>query len=141
MIQYKKEILDNNLLMSNVNLTENLTGSNTTETQSQSSSESNGKNLFQDTPQGQISQTDIDNQKWATNVNLNKNNVDDESSSTGSGTNQYLKTIIGSNGSKYSNEILKDVYNNFLNTSTLSNFSQGKSKSSLPKCPYVAVCS
>ena len=111
----QKEILDNNLLMSNVNLTENLTGSNTTETQSQSSSESKGKNLFQDTPQGEISQTDIDNQQWATNVNLNKNNVDDESSSTGSGTNQYLKTIIGSNGSKYNNEILKDVYNNFLN--------------------------
>lgn len=111
----QKEILDNNLLMSNVNLTENLTGSNTTETQSQSTSESKGKNLFQDTPQGQISQTDIDNQQWATNVNLNKNNVDDESSSTGSGTNEYLKTIVGSNGSKYSNEILKDVYNNFLN--------------------------
>jgi hypothetical protein len=111
----QKEILNNNLLMSNVNLTENLTGSNTTKTQSQSTSESKGKNLFQDTPQGKISQTDIDNQQWATNVNLNKNNVDDESSSTGSGTNEYLKTIVGSNGSKYGNEILKDVYNNFLN--------------------------
>ena len=111
----QKEILDNNLLIANVNLTENLEGSNTTETQSQSTSESKGKNLFQDTPQGQISQTDIDNQQWATNVNLNKNNVDDESSSSGSGTNQYLKTIIGSNGSKYSTEILKDIYNNFLN--------------------------
>ena len=42
----QKEILDKNLLMSNVNLTENLDGSNTTETQNQSSSESNGKNLF-----------------------------------------------------------------------------------------------
>lgn len=111
----QKEILDKNILMANVNLTENLEGSNTTETSSESSSESKGKNLFQDTPQGEISQTDIDNQKWATNVNLNKNNVDDESSSTGSGTNQYLKTIIGSNGSKYSAEILKDIYNNFLN--------------------------
>lgn len=113
--QAQKEIIDNNLLISNVNLTESLEGSNTTETSSSSSSESKGKNLFQDTPQGEISQTDIDDQTWATNINLNKNNVDDESSSEGSGTNEYLKTIIGSNGQKYSAEILKDLYNNFIN--------------------------
>lgn len=111
----QKEILDKNLLISNVNLTESLEGSNTTETSSESTSTSNGKNLFQDTPQGTISQTDIDDQTWATNINLNRNVVGDESSSEGSGTNEYLKTIIGSNGQKYSAEILKDLYNNFVN--------------------------
>ena len=110
----QKEILDKKLLMTNVNLTENLDGSNTTETQNQSSSESNGKNLFQDTPQGKITQSGLDNQEWATNVTFNKNDINDESSSTGSGTNTYLKTIVGSNGGKYSSEILNDIYNNFM---------------------------
>lgn len=111
----QKEILDKNLLMSNVNLTENLDGSNTNETKSESSSNASGKNLFQDTPQGKITQSGLDNQEWATNVTFNKNDIDDESSSTGSGTNKYIKTIIGSNGGKYSSEILKDIYNNFMN--------------------------
>lgn len=65
----QKEILNKNLLIANVNLTQSLEGSNITETSSTSSSESNGKNLFQDSPQGQISQTDIDNQIQAqTNI-------------------------------------------------------------------------
>ena len=64
----QKEILNKNLI-ANVNLTQSLEGSNITETSSTSSSESNGKNLFQDSPQGQISQTDIDNQIQAqTNI-------------------------------------------------------------------------
>ena len=48
----QKEILNKNLLIANVNLTQSLEGSNITETSSTSSSESNGKNLFQDSPQG-----------------------------------------------------------------------------------------
>ena len=106
----QKEIIDNKLF-NNVNLTEQLTGSNTTETSSTSQSSNSGKNLYQDTPQGQISQTDIDNQTWATNLTLNKNNIEDESSATGSGTNEYLKTIIGNNGGKYNIEILNEIKN------------------------------
>ena len=65
----QKESVNKNLLIANVNLTQSLEGSNITETSSTSSSESNGKNLFQDSPQGQISQTDIDNQIQAqTNI-------------------------------------------------------------------------
>ena len=111
----QKEILDNNLLTANVNLTESYNGDNTTESSSTSSSTNNGKNLFQDTPQGEISSTDINNQKWATNLTLNNNSISDESSASGSGTNNYIKTIIGSNGKKYSSEILKDIQNNFMN--------------------------
>ena len=111
----QKKLIDENLLLNNVNLTEQLTGSNTTETSSTSQSSNNGKNLFQDTPQGQISQTDIDNQTWATNLTLNKNDIEDESSATGSGTNEYLKTIIGNNGGKFNIDILTDIKNNLMN--------------------------
>lgn len=110
----QKEIIDNKLF-NNVNLTEQLTGSNTSETSSTSQSSNSGKNLYQDTPQGQISQTDIDNQTWATNLTLNKNNIEDESSATGSGTNEYLKTIVGNNGGKYNIEILNEIKNSLMN--------------------------
>ena len=111
----QKKLIDENLLLNNVNLTETLHGSNTTETSSTSQSLSRGKNLYQDTPQGQISQTDIDNQTWATNLTLNKNKVEDESNATGNGTNEYLKTIIGNNGGKFNIDVLNDIKNNLLN--------------------------
>ena len=111
----QKKIIDENLLLNNVNLTERLTGSNTTNTSSTSQSSNKGKNLFQDTPQGQISQTDIDNQTWATNLTLNKNDIEDESSATGSGTNEYLKTIVGNNGGKFNIDVLNDIKNNLMN--------------------------
>ena len=111
----QKKLIDENLLLNNVNLTETLHGSNKTETSSTSQSLSNGKNLYQDTPQGQISQTDIDNQTWATNLTLNKNKIEDESNATGNGTNEYLKTIIGNNGGKFNIDVLNDIKNNLLN--------------------------
>lgn len=111
----QKKLIDENLLLNNVNLTEQLIGSNKTETSSTSQSSNNGKNLFQDTPQGKISQTDIDNQTWATNLTLNKNKIEDESNATGSGTNEYLKTIIGNNGGKFNIDILNDIKNNLMN--------------------------
>ena len=111
----QKKLIDENLLLNNVNLTETLHGSNTTETNSKSESSNNGKNLFQDTPQGQISQTDIDNQTWATNLTLNKNEIADQSNATGSGTNEYIKTIIGNNGGKFNIDVLNDIKNNLMN--------------------------
>ena len=111
----QKKLIDENLLLNNVNLAETLHGSNKTETSSTSQSLSNGKNLYQDTPQGQISQTDIDNQSWATNLTLNKNKIEDESNATGNGTNEYLKTIIGNNGGKFNIDVLNDIKNNLLN--------------------------
>lgn len=111
----QKKLINENLLLNNVNLTETLHGSNTTKTSSTSQSLSNGKNLYQDTPQGQISQTDIDAQTWATNLTLNKNEIEDESSATGNGTNEYLKTIIGNNGGKFNIDVLNDIKNNLMN--------------------------
>ena len=111
----QKKMIDENLLLNNMNYTESLTGSNTTETSSNSTSQSNNKNLFQDTPQGEISNTEIDSQKWATNLTLNKNTINDSSNANGSGTNEYLKTIIGNNGGKFNIDILNDIKNNLMN--------------------------
>lgn len=111
----QKKLIDENLLLNNVNLTEKLIGSNKTETNSKSESSNNGKSLFQDTPQGQISQTDINNQTWATNLTLNKNEIADQSNATGSGTNEYVKTIIGNNGGKFNIDVLNDIKNNLMN--------------------------
>ena len=111
----QKKLIDENLLLNNVNLKEQLIGSNRTETNSTSQSSNNGKSLFQDTPQGQISQTDIDNQIWATNLTLNKNEIADQSNATGSGTNEYIKTIIGNNGGKFNIDVLNDIKNNLMN--------------------------
>lgn len=135
----QKNLIDNNLLLNNVNLTENLQGTNTkqdtnnttTTSSSQSNSTSNGtsnnKNLFQDTPQGTIVQTDIDSQTYATNLTLDRNTtnntINDTSSSNGSanntlnssGTNNYIKTIIGNNGGKFNIDLLNDIKNNLMN--------------------------
>ena len=113
----------NNLLFNNVNVTESLEGSNTTTTSSNSTStntgSSNNKNLFQDTPQGQISSTDINDQKWATNLTLDSNStsntIEDYNSGSGSGTNAYIKTIIGNTGSKFNIDLLNDIKNNLMN--------------------------
>ena len=111
----QKKIIDDKLLLNNVNITETLIGSNTTETSSNSNSTSNNKNLFQDTPQGEISNADINNQKWATNLTLNNNSINDSSNASGNGTNEYLKTIIGNNGNKFNIDILNDIKNNLMN--------------------------
>lgn len=127
----QKQLIDNDLLLNNVNIREELTGTNTNNTSTTGSSTSNStnngtsnnKNLFQDTPQGQISQTDIDDQKWATNLTLDKNTssntIQDTSSNQGTAntnaTNTYLKTIIGNNGGKFNIDILNDIKNNLLN--------------------------
>lgn len=114
-------------LTNNVNLRETLdrqvgTDTDTSSTSNSSSTGSNNsKNLFQDTPQGEITQTDINAQKWATNVTFdsssNSNSISDNSSSTGESntTENYVKNIVGKNGNKYGIEILNDLKNNLLN--------------------------
>lgn len=115
----QKQIIDEKLLLNNINLTENF--ENETKGNSKSNSQnqgtSNSKNLFQDTPQGQISQIEIDNQTYATNLTLDKNQtnntISDESNT--SGTSSYLKKITGNTGNKFNIELLNDVKNNLMN--------------------------
>lgn len=112
----QKKLIDDNLLLNNVNLSEELKGRNTTQSSSVSQSSNKGKNLFQDTPQGNISQQDINAQNvYATNITLNDNSINDNSSANGSGTNEYIKTIIGNNGGKFNIDILNDIKNNLMN--------------------------
>lgn len=111
--------------------TENKTDTKTdTETESESSSNSSSsgssssKNLFQDTPQGQLSQTDIDNQTWATNLTLdstsNENGIEDSSSSSGSSTNTSSNTSSlsssgsSSNTSSNSSTVNENGTNNYI---------------------------
>lgn len=124
----QKQIIDNNLLLNNTNITESLEGENSTTTSSSSQSTnagtSNNKNLFQDTPQGNISNQEIDNDNvYATNITLDRNTtnntINDSSSANGNGTNSYIKTIIGNNGAKFNIDILNDIQNKLMNIDLL----------------------
>lgn len=117
----QKEVLKN--ATNNVNLTETFTRDTTTQTNSNSTSNNNGennsKNVFLDTPQGDLYKGDIDDTDYATNVTWNKNNtinnITDNSTSNGTGNENYIKTIIGNNGNKYNLELLQNVKENLMN--------------------------
>ena len=129
------ELLQNGIL-GNVHLTETFQRE-TDSTSSQEdagtgtqtgSSTSNNKNLYQDTPQGQISMQTLDAQNvYATNVtldnNTNSSTVTDTSSSTrdftNDGTENYVKTIIGNNGRKYNVDIFNDLVSKLKNIDML----------------------
>ena len=108
----QKQMLANPL--GNVDLTETL-GRNVDNTgESKSSSNSNNRNLFQDTPQGKISTTSIDDQEWATNLTLNNNTISDNTRTNGNTVENYTKHIIGSNGKKYNIEIYQKLIAGFV---------------------------
>lgn len=112
-------------------LNRNITGENNgnivSDGNNTSSSDTNTKHLFQDTPQGDISQTDINNQKYATNLNLSKGNATgtntlhttNTSNENRHSTEDYIKTILGSNGRKYNVEIYSKLINDFQNIDQL----------------------
>lgn len=124
---YEKQHKLLNNLENNVNLTENFNRETDTNTSSNSSSQSSGtsnnKNLFLDTPQGNSYKGTIDDTDYATNVtfdkNTNNNEISDASTSKGDATENYVKTIVGNNGSKYNIEVLNDIKNNLLNIDML----------------------
>ncbi len=111
--QAQEEVLKN--LLNNVNLEETYTRN--TNTSANSNSLSDGKNLFQDTPQGRINFVELEQQQWATTFNMNK--INDESTSTGEGLETFTRNIKGNNGNKYSVEVFKEIYSNFLNIDML----------------------
>lgn len=99
--------------LGNVNLRETLGRNITNEANNNSTSTGNNKNLYQDTPQGNLSQTAIDNQEWATNLTLNQNQISDNSRSSGNTTENYTKHLIGNNGRKYNIEIYQKIVSGF----------------------------
>jgi len=131
----QKKLIDQNLLLNNVNITESFqaqnTNNTTTSTSSQSNSSnsgtSNNKNLFLDTPQGNEYKGTINDTNYATNVtfdnNTSSNIIQDISSNRGtanvSGANSYIKTIIGNNGVKFNIDVLNDIKNKLMNIDLL----------------------
>lgn len=117
----QKALIDK--LEDNVNITEDFKGTSTSNTNSNSNSQSTGanssKNLFQDTPQGELDTTTLENQTYATNVTFNNNNssnsINDSSNTSGNGTNDYIKIVTGNNGARYNFEIINEIKNNLLN--------------------------
>ena len=101
--------------LENVDLYENSSRNNTNSVSTESSSNTNNKNLFQDTPQGQIDFTDLESQHWATNLTMNKNDISDNSSSSGENTEEYERHIHGNNGKDYKIKMLIDIKNNLIN--------------------------
>lgn len=112
---YNKQIKLLDKLDKNVDLTETFKRDSKTNTTSKSNSKSKGKNVFLDTPQGNLYKGDIDSTDYATSVTWNKNDIDDTSDATGTGLENYIKTITGNNGSKYNIEVLKDIKDNIMN--------------------------
>lgn len=127
--QKQASLLEN--LDKNVNLTESFNRNIENETSgtvggtssSTSSNNSNSKSLYEDTPQGTLVQSTMENMTHASNINFNKINNSAEDSTTtsssttnnGTSTEDYIKTIVGSNGGKYNIDILKDIKNAIMN--------------------------
>lgn len=86
----------------NVDYTEdfNRVSSNTSSSQSSSQNNGSGLTVSSDTPQGQISKTDILQGKYATSTNANEteNNISDTSQNEGNGSETYSKRVKGNSG-------------------------------------------
>lgn len=107
----QKKLLDN--ILGNVNLTETLTRNIDNTSNSTSNSTNKNKTVNQDTPQGSLINQDIENFTYASNMNLSKNEGNDNTNLKGNTTEDYIKNIIGNNGNKYNVEVYKMVVDNF----------------------------
>ena len=113
----QKDLLESGIDM-NVNLTESYKHNvNTDGTSTYSSnSQTDNKNVSQNTPQGNLTQSNINNFSYADNISFGgaNSNVNDNSKTTGKTVEDYIKKIQGNNGNKYAYEILIGVKNNLL---------------------------
>lgn len=106
-------------ILGNVNLVETSNRKNQNNVNTTSNSLSRNKNLFQDTPQGKLDFTELENQKWATNYTMNNSNIEDASQSNGNNNEDFTRIIKGNNGNKYNLDLLYDIKNNLLNIDKL----------------------
>lgn len=102
----------------NVNLTETYTHNVTTDgtSESTSNSDSENKGVTQNTPQGNLTQQNINNFSYADGISMGSanSNVNDNSKTTGKTVEDYIKKIQGNNGNRYAYEVLIAVKNNLL---------------------------
>ena len=107
----QKKLLDN--ILGNVDLKESLNRNIDNKSNSTSNSTNKNKMVNQDTPQGSLVNQDIENFTYASNMNLSKNESNDNSNLKGNTTEDYVKNIVGNNGNKYNVEVYKMVVDNF----------------------------
>lgn len=98
----------------NVNFTEEYTGATDSTSNSKSSSTGSGLTVNSDTPQGQISKTDILKGKYAssTGANETENNVNDESANVGN--EHYTKTTKGNSGVSATSQKMIEQYRDII---------------------------
>ena len=110
--------LDHNVNLSETN--ERLQSSNASSTSnSYNYGASNNKGVYQDTPSEEILQEDLENLKHASNYTMGntnqKNDINDASNSSVENIDNYVKMMIGNNGTKYSIELLGSLKSNMIN--------------------------
>jgi len=107
----------------NVNLTEsndrNQSSNASSTSNSSSTGSSNNKGVYQDTPSEEILQEDLESLKHASNYtmgNTNQNNdINDVSNSSVENVDNYVKIMVGNNGTKYSVELIGSLKSNLIN--------------------------
>lgn len=113
MYNAQEKALEN--ILGNVDLYETSNRKNQNKINTTTNSNSDNKNLFQDTPQGQLDFTELENQNWATNYTMNKTKINDTSYNEGNNNEDFIRTVKGNNGNKYNIELLNDIKNNLMN--------------------------
>lgn len=112
---YQKQTVLLDKLESNVNITESFNRNIDNSSSGSTTTSSNGKTLFEDTPQGKLVQSSMEDMDHATNINFSKASDSAESTSSGNSTEDYIKTVIGNNGGKYNIDLLKEIKTNLMN--------------------------
>ena len=104
---------------SNVNLKEDMKRTAKNSSESTSTSNTKSKNVYQDTPEGELVHDTIDNFSYATKSNNSGTTGSDNTVMTGNTKDDYIKLVTGNNGVKYPAEVIKDIKNNLVNVDML----------------------
>lgn len=88
--------------ISNMNYTETYKGTTGMTSNTSSRSDSSGLSIASDTPQGEISKSEILNGKYASSTSANESEGSSSGNSTSDGTEDYVKNIKGNNGQNVS---------------------------------------
>lgn len=81
--------------------------------------QTNDKNVFSELPNGLLHQVDIDNDTYATNATLQRNDNTSNANSSAENTEDYIRTLTGNNPSKTDVEMLVEFRESLLNIDML----------------------
>lgn len=98
----------------NVDYTESYNASNTGQSSSNSNSSGSGLTVNSDTPQGQISKSDILQGKYASSTGANETENSVVDSSSNSGTQNYTKKVKGNSGVSATAQALIKQYREYI---------------------------